>query len=95
MTKVIPFPTKPKMDEADANVQQFGGCPYCGRLDYFFNVGRDHWCTCETHKTKWHIGENIFSSWRNETDADWTRNSYRLCNYRKVDSILPDKGGAP
>jgi hypothetical protein len=76
-------------NKAHANTDLFfGGCPHCGGMNYVLNVGRDHWVTCDRHKTKWKIGSNLFSSWQNETEADWTRNSYHLTNYRSVEPIL-------
>jgi len=78
------FPERVTTDEP------FGGCPKCGKLDYYLNVGRDHWAVCDTHRAKWHIGSNLFSSWHHETEADWQRNRYRLAEYVSVDSICPE-----
>ena len=50
--------------------EYFGGCPECGSQDGYFNVGRDHWVVCEKHKTRWCIGSNLFSSWRDETKEE-------------------------
>ncbi len=73
----------------DANIECFGGCPYCGGYDVFLNIGRDHWIICRTHQVKWHIGSNLFSNWRNETEEQWLRNTYELVGYREVESVLP------
>lgn len=51
----------------------FGGCPHCGQTDGCANVGRSHWFFCSTHETKWCIGSNLFSSWRNETEEEQRR----------------------
>jgi hypothetical protein len=51
----------------------FGGCPHCGKADGCTNVGRSHWYFCKLHKTKWCIGANLFSSWRNETEDEQRR----------------------
>jgi hypothetical protein len=51
----------------------FGGCPHCGRADGCTNVGRSHWFFCKTHKTKWCIGWNLFSSWRDQTEDEQRR----------------------
>ena len=48
----------------------FGGCPECGDQDGYTNVGRSHWIFCIAHRTKWCIGANLFSSWRDETEAE-------------------------
>ena len=48
----------------------FGGCPECGDQDGYTNVGRSHWVFCIAHRTKWCIGENLFSSWSDETEAE-------------------------
>jgi hypothetical protein len=40
----------------------FGGCPKCGRSDGLYNVSKEHWFVCHTHKVRWTIGSNIFSS---------------------------------
>ena len=65
----------------DANIECFGGCPYCGGYDVFLNIGRDHWIICRTHQVKWHIGSNLFSCWRNQTEEQWLRNTYELAGY--------------
>jgi hypothetical protein len=51
----------------------FGGCPICGKEDGFLNVGRNHWFYCAEHKTKWIVGFNLFSSWRNQTEDEQRR----------------------
>jgi hypothetical protein len=51
----------------------FGGCPQCGKDDGYTNVGRSHWFFCKAHKTKWCIGANLFSSWRDETEDEQRR----------------------
>ncbi len=66
-----------------------GSCPHCGDADVMFNIGPDHWVVCHAHKTKWRIGSNLYSSWRDQTEADWTRNSYLLSTYMTVKPIFP------
>ena len=83
MSNVTPFP---KLDD---NAEIFGGCPKCLCLANIWNVGKCHWAVCHRHKTKWHIGANLFSSWRYETEADWLANSYRLAEYREVKPLWP------
>lgn len=65
----------------------FGGCPYCGDNAGYMNVGSNHWCVCDTHKTKWQIGSNLFSGWKNETEEEWKRNAYKLQNYMTVEPL--------
>ncbi len=48
----------------------FGGCPECGDQDGYTNVGRSHWVFCKAHRTMWCVGENLFSSWKYETEAE-------------------------
>ena len=83
MSKIVPFPPKVKTE------QYFGGCPKCGKAT-FLNVGRHHYLTCNEHKVYWYIGANIFSGWRDETEADWLRNQSILAGRREVRPILPD-----
>ena len=46
-----------------------GSCPHCGDADGMLNVGPDHWVVCRAHKTKWRIGSNLYSSWREDRNA--------------------------
>ncbi len=79
----------------DANAACFGGCPHCLCVDNIWNIGRCHWAVCHQHKTKWDIGENLFSNWRDEGRQDWLKNKYRLANYQSVEPIFPpEPGGA-
>ncbi len=65
----------------------FGGCPHCGRNDGYLNDGRDHWFFCDSHKTKWLVGSNLFSSWREEDDKVWRLNLFKLAEYLTVNLI--------
>ena len=67
----------------------WGACPHCRKYEDILNLGRDYWSVCHTHKTKWWIGSNLFSSWRNETEDDWTQNKYRLAEYVQVEPVFP------
>ena len=75
----------------DANIECFGGCPYCGGYDRILNIERDHWGMCRTHQVKWDIGSNLFSNWRDETEERWLRNTYELAGYREVESVFPSE----
>lgn len=48
----------------------FGGCPQCANSDGCVNVGKGHWFYCLEHRVKWFAGSNLFSSWRDETEAE-------------------------
>ena len=66
----------------------FGGCPHCGGNDGYRNVRRAHYFICLTHKVKWLRGENLFSSWRRETEDDWKENARLLASFQTVDPIF-------
>ena len=83
MTEIIKFPEKVTTDE------YFGGCPTCGKSDGYLNIGRDHWMVCHKHKTRWLVGSNLFSSWRDESEEDWDKNTQLMAGYAKVDPIDP------
>jgi hypothetical protein len=89
---ILPFRPKSQRLKVD---NYFGGCPHCGQTNGCMNIGRDHWFVCHTHKTKWCIGSNLFSSWREQTEEDWRKNEYRLSTYMVVKPLPPDdEGGA-
>ena len=88
MDKVVELPGAPASITTD---DYFGGCPYCGANDGYMNVEREHWFICNRHKTKWLIGSNLFSGWKDEDETEWTRNEYRLENYMEVEPILPQE----
>ena len=73
----------------DANIECFGGYPYCGGYDGILNIEREHWGICRRHQAKWHIGSNLFSGWRDMTEDQWLRDSYELSGYRQVEPIFP------
>lgn len=66
----------------------FGGCPQCGRNNGYFNIGRDHWAMCENHKTKWHIGVNLFPTWQKEGQEIWDKNTESFSEYEEVKPIF-------
>src|SRR5687768_14149485 len=70
-----------------ANIDYFGGCPECWRNDGYLNIGREHWFVCSEHQVKWIAGENLFSTWRFESDLDWQRNATRIAHYRNVEPV--------
>jgi hypothetical protein len=64
-------PTNHQPDQqADDDEPRFGGCPTCHRNDGYTNAGRTHVCYCLEHRVSWVIGCNLFSSWKDETEAE-------------------------
>jgi hypothetical protein len=74
------------------SVFYFGGCPVCHEEpSRYCNVGRTHFMLCEQDKVAWEVGENLFSSWRYETQDDWDRNVAMLnANFQAVDAWYPE-----
>lgn len=80
------------MNEKQATVttdEYFGGCPECGRTNGYLNIGRNHWLVCDEHRTKWLVGSNLFSCWREEDETIWRQNWERLQPYREVEPVRP------
>ncbi|MEO1698740.1 MAG: DUF6573 family protein [Planctomycetota bacterium] len=77
---------KPISDEL-LEEHPFGACPLCENEDGFFNRHREHWFICRRHHVRWLAGENLFGSWRHETQSDWLANWAEFGSYREVDSI--------
>lgn len=67
----------------------FGECPECGRNDGYLNAGRTHVFFCDEHKTRWTVGSNLFSSWRDETEEEQREawDSRGLEFYREVEPV--------
>jgi hypothetical protein len=68
----------------------FGGCPECGGTNGCRSIGPVHWYYCDDHKTKWCVGENLFSTWKHLSEADWARNRAHLADYTVVQSLRTD-----
>ena len=68
----------------------FGLCPHCAGGDEYLNVGRDHWFICREHKTRWCAGSNLFSSWRDETQAQWDENEQLLKEFKVIKPRVND-----
>jgi hypothetical protein len=60
-------------------------CPRCYQSDGYVNIGRSHIGICKTHRLKWGIGAKLFSSWQDETQADWDRNEAMIAGYREIE----------
>ena len=51
-------------------------CPNCAKLsDGYLNVREgvffNHFGVCDSCRSFWYIGANLFSSWQDETEDDW------------------------
>lgn len=68
----------------------FGLCPECGAEPQYVNVERDNWNVCGKCRVCWPIGSNLFSSWQEETEADWERNRALLASCREVEPVYPE-----
>jgi hypothetical protein len=68
----------------------FGNCPQCHKTSGCYSVGPDHWYVCHTHRTKWLIGSNLFSCWRDMSEKRFLANRFMLAGYREVGPWLPD-----
>ena len=64
--------------------KEFGGCPNCGSSHGYFNRGRQQWFYCRVHRVCWLVGENLFSSWRDETAEDHAATAEMFSGYRAV-----------
>src|SRR5271168_5516417 len=67
------MPNRPKPGEL-----WLGGCPHCDCNDGMINIGKSHWVYCKTHMVRWTIGTNIFSGWRDQTEAEQRRIFHEL-----------------
>jgi hypothetical protein len=63
----------------------FGGCPECGDNDGYVNIGADHWFLCDTHKTCWPIGSNLFSI--DDTEEPQQAAAAKVARYRTVEPV--------
>ena len=76
---------------ADAVPEYFGVCPECWGSDGALNIGPVHIHYCDRCKTKWRIGENLFSAWQDENDEIWDQNDEKLSCYREVEPTFLDE----
>ena len=75
--RIVQF--RPRMDA------YFGVCPVCRRGgELMVNFGREHWVVCRRDRVRWCFGENLFSSWRNQSEADYRANLARYGSFRVV-----------
>jgi hypothetical protein len=64
----------------------FGLCPICHKTDGCANAGRSHRYYCKEHRKFWCVGSNLFSSWRDQTEAEQRRiwNEIGLDDFEEV-----------
>lgn len=67
--------------------ERWGLCPKCRGIGDGCNIGPVHIAFCEADKTKWFIGANLFSGWRDETEETWEANKEKLKDYEEVESF--------
>ena len=84
MTNVIHVNFRPTDDDSyfgSCPDCEFGSCPDCGGFEYL-NIQSDHWFFCDEHRICWLAGNNLFSSWHEESVEDWIGNAKKLNGYR-------------
>ena len=59
-------------------------CRRCGREGEYRNVGRQQWGICHACRVCWLLGENLFSSWRHETEETWRQNQELLDTFEEL-----------
>ncbi len=74
----------------DVEPDHFHGCPQCPTTrgpDGIYNAGRLHRGACHTHRTTWMLGSGLFSSWRDETEAQQRERYREIEDYADVDRV--------
>jgi hypothetical protein len=46
----------------------FGHCEFPEHRNYYLNYCREQWMICDECKIKWFFGDNLLSSWKDETE---------------------------
>lgn len=49
-----------------------------------FNLGSSHYAACDSCRSYTFLGENIMSSWRNENNSLWQKNSNSIKGYKFI-----------
>lgn len=62
-------------------------CPVCDKKTMILNVERDHFAVCHSCKIFTHIGENLFSAWRDENPEVWKANQKLLDGYTDATNL--------
>ena len=56
-----------------------------GHETRLFNIGRGHFVACDDCRTFMFVGSNLMSSWRQESEGLWRRNSESVEGYELVE----------
>ena len=56
-----------------------------GHPTRLFNIGRGHYVACDECRSYVFVGSNLMSSWRQENEDAWRRNSRIIKGYEEVD----------
>lgn len=64
-----------------------GACPTCFQGGEYLNNGREHWGFCDTHKVRWRIGVNLYSSWQFEDLAEQFFEFERIAAYTVIQPV--------
>jgi len=56
-----------------------------GHETRLFNIGRGHFVACDRCRTYLHVGSNLMSTWRQESEAVWQRNNDSVEGYELVE----------
>jgi len=83
-TDVIREAEKKKIEIKSPSDYHFGVCSVCGKSDGHLNIERAHHYVCYNHKKRWHIGSNLFSDWRHETEEIWQKNHEKIKDYNEI-----------
>ena len=86
-TTIIQFPLSRAKRVGEYAIAYFGNCPLCERAPQYVNVRKAHANLCVHCKVFWWIGENLFSSYQGESEADWRRNAAMLDTFRQVEPL--------
>lgn len=77
-------------ERTEAYSDYFGNCPVCHQSNGMISIERQHWGHCQTHQTKWRVGENLFSAWKEQSELENKANEEFLANYCEVEAVLPN-----
>lgn len=82
--------TEAELSQAERNGVAFdGGCPRCGTNDGYVNIGRSHWFYCADHKVMWCVGQNLYSSWKYQTESEQRKiyDDLGMSDYREITCV--------
>ena len=77
-----------KLSQTTYPDDHFGLCPKCGRENGYINIGRGHWFKCDAHQVIWFVGENLFSSWRSQSEVEQRRIFKEHQHYERVSPVF-------